>query len=275
MIKVWDLDRETVVHTLKACTNPGTLVTLTSNKRWVISTSEDTRLNVYDLVSGKVIHILPGHEGDVCAMAVTPNERLVSASHDGTIKVWDLESGAELYTLADYKEGIYAMAVTPDGRWAVSASLDDTIKVWDLESGTELCTLTADCNGRFVALVITSDGRKAVLVHNEILVLDIEAGMVQYKFEGDTGHINTIVVTPNGRLAVFASDDRTLKVWNLENGMEIATFSTDGAVNSCAIVPVCDDRDGLTIVAGDEAGRVHVLRLEGYTLPRLRDHSLQ
>jgi WD40 repeat protein len=150
--------------------------------------------------------------------------------------------------------------------------------VWNLISGKELHTLAMDINSPVVVLVIIPDGRKAVVAlypKSEILVIDLETGMIQYKFEGHTSNINSIVVTPNGRLAVSASDDRTIDVWNLESGMEIATFNTDGAVNSCAIVPVCYDRDGLTIVAGDDAGRVHILCLEGYTLPHLDNHHLQ
>jgi WD40 repeat protein len=36
-----------------------------------------------------------------------------------------------------------------------------------------------------------------------------------------TGHsdsIRSVAVTPDGQCAVSASDDHTLKVWNLENG---------------------------------------------------------
>jgi TIR domain-containing protein len=42
----------------------------------------------------------------------------------------------------------------------------------------------------------------------------------------------------------------------LENGKEIAAFTGESAMNSCAVAP-----DGRTIVAGDASGRVHFLRL--------------
>jgi WD40 repeat protein len=56
--------------------------------------------------------------------------------------------------------------------------------------------------------------------------------------------------------AISASYDQTLRVWNLENGKEITTFIGESRMSSCASGP-----DGRTIVAGDEAGRVHFLRL--------------
>lgn len=61
-----------------------------------------------------------------------------------------------------------------------------------------------------------------------------------------------------GPRAVSASDDQTFKVWDLATGRCIATFWGDHPFLTCAIAP-----DGVTLVAGDQAGVVHFFRLEG------------
>jgi len=66
-----------------------------------------------------------------------------------------------------------------------------------------------------------------------------------------------VTVTPDGRRAVSASDDWKLKVWDLESGHCLATFTYDSAVECCAV----SEFDGL-IVAGDVGGHLHFLRLE-------------
>ena len=48
-----------------------------------------------------------------------------------------------------------------------------------------------------------------------------------------------------------------LKVWDLETGALMCTFTCEGRVDCAAVVP-----DGRTCVAGDAADRVYVLRLE-------------
>jgi WD40 repeat protein len=63
-------------------------------------------------------------------------------------------------------------------------------------------------------------------------------------------------VTPDGHRAVSASNDRTLRLWDLESGKAIATYTGDGRINSCALTP-----DWRTIIAGDALGRMHFLRL--------------
>jgi WD40 repeat protein len=55
---------------------------------------------------------------------------------------------------------------------------------------------------------------------------------------------------------VEASNDRTLRLWDLETGKEIAHFTGESDMDSCAIAS-----DGGTIVAGESSGRVHFLRL--------------
>lgn len=67
-----------------------------------------------------------------------------------------------------------------------------------------------------------------------------------------------MALAPDGRRAVSASYDDTLKVWDLESGQVVACFSGDAAIRSCDL-----GMEGNLIVAGDAAGMVHFLRLEG------------
>ena len=62
-------------------------------------------------------------------------------------------------------------------------------------------------------------------------------------------------MTPDGRRAVSASYDNTLKVWDLETGRALATFHCDADVTCCAFA------GNQRIVAGDTGGRLHHLQL--------------
>jgi WD40 repeat protein len=65
-----------------------------------------------------------------------------------------------------------------------------------------------------------------------------------------------VAVTPDGRRALSASWDHTLKLWDLHSGAVLTTFHCDGPANCCACA------DNHRIVAGDFAGRVYFLSLE-------------
>jgi len=64
-------------------------------------------------------------------------------------------------------------------------------------------------------------------------------------------------VGPDGSLAVSGLPDQTLKVWNLHTGACLATYNAEAAIRGVAV-----SADGLDVVAGDEGGGVHFLRLE-------------
>ncbi len=57
--------------------------------------------------------------------------------------------------------------------------------------------------------------------------------------------------------AISASDDNTVKLWNLETGEVLATFTCDSAAYCCAFSDTLK-----LIVAGDAGGHLHFLRLE-------------
>lgn len=79
----------------------------------------------------------------------------------------------------------------------------------------------------------------------------------QRNLEG-SWRVIAVAVTPDGRRAVSASRDGTLKVWDGASGNMVCTFDCDRAAQACAI-----GRNGRVYIAGDETGRVHVLLPEG------------
>ncbi|HEY2292573.1 MAG TPA: WD40 repeat domain-containing protein [Thermoanaerobaculia bacterium] len=69
-------------------------------------------------------------------------------------------------------------------------------------------------------------------------------------FAGHAGEVNALALTPDGKYAVSASDDGTLKVWDSNTGNETVTFSGHASkVTAVAITP-----DGLQVVSGSADG---------------------
>lgn len=213
---------------------------------------------------GALLRTLTGHSNRVTGVAIAPSGNFaVSASDDQTLKVWHLDSGHLLKTLTGHTKEVRAVAIAPDGKFAVSASWDKTLKVWDLESGKEVKTLGRHTS-RVVAVAIAPNSNFAVSasLDDTLKVWDLDSGQERKTLVGHTSWVRAVAIAPNSKFAVSASDDRALKVWDLASGKEIATFTAEYSLSCCAIAS-----DGVTIVAGEDSGRVHFLRLEGLTQP--------
>jgi WD40 repeat protein len=167
--------------------------------------------------------------------------------------------GPLIRTLTGHSESVTAVAITPDGLQAVSASEDETLKVWDLARGQELHTLTGHSNS-VNAVAITPDGFQAVSASEDktLKVWDLARGQELHTLTGHSRSVSAVAITPDGKQAVSASEDKTLKLWDLATGEVLATFTGEYGMGLCAVAA-----DGVTVVAGDESGGVHFLRLEG------------
>ena len=99
---------------------------------------------------------------------------------------------------------------------------------------------------------------------------DIESGEELRKLDGHTNRVNAVAVTPDGKKAISASYDRTLKVWDVESGEELRTMEghTD-FVFGVAVTP-----DGKKAISASADNTLRVWNVEsGGELRTLRGHT--
>ncbi len=259
-LKVWDIQSGALLHTLEGHSGSVSAVAITPDGKRAISASWEMTLKVWDIQSGALLHTLNGHSNSVTAVAIIPDgKRAISASGDSTLKVWDIQSGALLHTLEGHSLDVNAVAIIPDGKRAISASYDSTLKVWDIQSGALLHTLGGH-NADVAAVVITPDGKGAISASwdSTLKVWDIQSGALLHTLEGHSRGVYAVAITPDGKRAISASWDGTLKVWDILTGKEIFQFIGESSIIVCAL-----SLDGKSIVAGEQSGSVHFLRLSG------------
>jgi WD40 repeat protein len=75
----------------------------------------------------------------------------------------------------------------------------------------------------------------------------------------DAGHgsdVTGVAISPDGSRVVSSSSDKTVRVWDLQTGVVLATFTRDGRALCCAFI------DDHRIAAGDSGGRMYCLSIE-------------
>jgi WD40 repeat protein len=237
-LKIWELESGVERMTLTGHSSYVTSVAISADGRWIISGSDDKSLKRWDLATGSEQLTYNSHTAAVTAVAITPDGReVVSASKDTTLKVWDLETGSVRLTLAGHKKEVSTIAITPDGKRIVSASRDWTHKTWDLKTGRELNTRPG--HG---PVAVMPDGKRVFSGSKDRVthfgMWDLDGKSEDIQFEGYHGSMAAgIAITPDGRSALTASGDHSLKTWDIENRCEKYSFWHSSFVTAVAISP--------------------------------------
>ena len=87
---------------------------------------------------------------------------------------------------------------------------------------------------------------------------------------GHSDRVNAVAIAPDGKTAISASYDSTLKIWDTETGRELKTLTGNGySVNAVAIAP-----DGKTAISASSDNTLKIWDTEtGRELKTLTGHS--
>ena len=106
------------------------------------ASSADMSVRLWDITTGKCIHIFPGHHNWILDVTFSPDgNMLASCSSDGTVKLWDVVKGECIISIDTCETWVLSLAFSPDGKTLISGDGDSAIKVWDMETFQCLQTL--------------------------------------------------------------------------------------------------------------------------------------
>lgn len=145
---------------------------------------------------------------------------LVTGSYDSTIKVWDIDTGEEIRTLKGHTSGIRCLQF--DETKLISGSFDGTVKVWNWRTGTCISTFTGHSNG-VIGLHFDGSVLASGSADKTIKIWNFEDKST-FTLRGHTDWVNAVRVDTASRTLLSASDDLTVRLWDLDSRTVIKTF---------------------------------------------------
>jgi hypothetical protein len=134
-------------------------------------------VRLFDPASGREKGLLKGHRGQIEAVAVSPDGRIIaSGGRDRLIKLWSAESLRERATLSGHAGWVSSLAFSPDSKTLAAAALEGKhskeVRLWDVASGRKLATLSG-VNSHSVAF--SPDGRSIATgkISGEVEIWDV------------------------------------------------------------------------------------------------------
>jgi len=126
----------------------------------------ETEAQVWDVRTGKLLHLLKGHlDGIVCVRFSENGDRVLTTSRDKTIRVWDSATGRSMHVLSGFDDVVMKASFSNDDQFIVSGDFQDNIMLWDYRIGD-------------LVRAVDESSYRAHLVPNENKLLEIHKGGV-------------------------------------------------------------------------------------------------
>lgn len=236
----------------------------------VAAAGNDQAITVWDAAAGAELVTLAGHRGPVRSIAFdSVGRRLASGSSDGTVKIWDSSQPMEPVILREPKGSLASVAFDQNGRVAYSAGHDIMVRDpqgW--KSALTISGLRATARG----LVFSRDARRLVFGDDTgfLEVRDALTGLGLLRWRAHQGGVLCAAVSPDGNRLLSGGQDRTAKIWSVNEGKELFSLPKClGAVRSAAF-----SQDGHLLTYASEDGTVNVWSsAEGCMKLQFRKHD--
>ncbi|KZT74970.1 WD40 repeat-like protein [Daedalea quercina L-15889] len=155
--------------------------------------------------------------GDLTSLDWTQDGSLLAiGSYDAILRV--CSTSGELYFSHTQHEGpIFATRFSKSGRWLLTASLDGTVCVWDIHEKKlhkqfqchKDCCLDVDWLTEDIFASCGADGK--------IQIMSLAHARPPKTLIGHTTEVNQIKCSPSRARIASCSDDRTARIWNIED----------------------------------------------------------
>ncbi|SCV70516.1 BQ2448_1910 [Microbotryum intermedium] len=192
----------------------------------------------------KVIHTWSGHTKGVSRIKLFPKSGhlILSGSMDTRVKLWDVyREGKCLRTFMGHSKAVHDVTFDNDGAQFLSCAFDRQMKLWDTETGA--CkqafsngkipyTIKFNPNNNNVFLAGMHD-KKIIQVSHAASILvdrcdadyesyvsfsqyDMRSGEIVQEYDQHLGPVNTITFVDENRRFITSSDDKMMRVWDID-----------------------------------------------------------
>jgi WD40 repeat protein len=234
-IRVWDVAGGGLVRTIEGHVAEVYCLAFSPDGTTLASGSHDGSVRLFDPATGKERAVLAGHTNVVQCLAFSADGKtLASGEYDGRVKLWNMETLSERATLERHAQDLYAVAFADDGGTVVTASADTVVKVWDANAAS--LKTSHDPHRRWVhAAAISPEAGVYACAYGsphadgsgtmgEVTLRDLESGSDRGVLRGHANWAYCVAFSPDGRHLASGGWDGGVKLWEVHERREIATF---------------------------------------------------
>uniref|UniRef100_A0A096MDF2 TROVE domain-containing protein n=1 Tax=Poecilia formosa TaxID=48698 RepID=A0A096MDF2_POEFO len=186
------------------------------NDAWLVSTSFDGRLEVWDVQNGCRTALVDGHTNTITASDITPDRKhLATVSLDLTLKVWSSAKANEVASLPSTSP-FNCVTFDPEGHLLAAGCWNGNVIVWNWLQNKIETSLRG--HRRSVRSLCFSPSSSSMLcsgcVSGQVRLWSVSTSTCVGVFQAHSGAAETLAFLEDGAMLLSAGSDHALHLWS-------------------------------------------------------------
>lgn len=183
----------------------------------------------------------------------------------------------DVQTYKEHSDKVWSVAFSPDKKTFASGSRDQTIKIWNWPTMKLVASLEKGHSHSILSLAFTPDGRQLASggADTRMNLWKPRTSQIIYT-RWHAKPVGAVAISPDAKILATGSDDKSIKVFNLENGAQWLDYMLPGtnSAHSSSVYALAFSPDSKTLVTGSADNTMKIWDLVSRKPPQvIKGHS--
>jgi len=219
-------------------------INISSDGEYLVCGGDDGYVEIWRLNDNKLIHQMQSNSKETFAVAFSHNgKKVASGGEEEVIDIWNARSGEQIARLEGHKNSISNLSFVDSDRKIVSTAKDKQTKIWSVVKKKNIYTYLTPSNeygsikrvkpfNDYTISALTevesaegnSRKRNGPPVWKYTIKFKDNQGNTLQEFNQHRGTVTDIAVAQNRSYMASSSEDKTVRLWDLEKKKHITNI---------------------------------------------------
>ena len=256
-VKVWDFEKSEEIKSFNDHEDMIRDVCFSPDNSMIASASRDHTIRITNLSNGEVQIITNNYEPNIedyygntyissISFTLDNKKLLFTLVGRNEIFIWDVETNSLSEKILGPESGIRKLELSKDGKLIAGITGDNSVIIWDYITKKEVAVLKGQV-GAVGTLCFSNDNKYLVSgggknvtgrnppEHYNLRIWDLSTSEIISELSGHVDCVLKLKFTPDDKYLCSASEDNSVRVWDVSSATQIWKYESDCYFLSCSI----------------------------------------